>query len=168
MANTISYIRIILSAALLFFPVFSPAFYVIYISGGLTDILDGIVARKTNTVSSFGEKLDTTADFVFVTVCLIKFIPAVQIPVWLYVWIAIIALIKLISIVSGYIMHNKLVTVHSFMNKFTGVFLFILPLTFWIIDLKYSGIAACAIATFAALQEGHIIGSEFRLQQKTY
>ena len=157
MANTISYIRIILSATLLFFPVFSPAFYLLYTLSGLTDIFDGIVARKTNTVSSFGEKLDTAADFVFVAICLIKFIPAIQIPVWLYVWIAIIVLIKLINIVSGYIMQNKLVTVHSFMNKFTGVVLFVLPLTFWIIDLKYSGIAVCIIATFAAVQEGHFI-----------
>ena len=159
MANTISYIRIILSATLLFSPVFSPAFYLLYTLSGFSDMIDGIVARKTNTVSSFGEKLDTAADFIFVAICLIKFIPAIQIPLWLYVWIAIIVLIKLINIVSGYIMQNKLVTVHSFMNKFTGVVLFVLPLTFWIIDLKYSGIAVCTIATFAALQEGHFIRS---------
>ena len=157
MANTISYVRILLSAALLFFSVFSPAFYLLYISAGLTDVFDGIVARKTHTVSSFGEKLDTAADFVFVIACLIKFIPTIQIPVWIYVWIAIIALIKLFNIVSGYIMQNKLVTVHSFMNKFTGVVLFVLPMTFWIIDLKYSGIAVCAAATFAAIREGRII-----------
>ena len=157
MANTISYIRIILSATLLFFPVFSPAFYLLYTLSGFSDMIDGIVARKTNTVSSFGEKLDTAADFIFVAICLIKFIPAIQIPLWLYVWIAIIVLIKLINIVSGYIIQNKLATVHSFMNKFTGVVLFVLPLTFWIIDLKYSGIAVCTIATFAAVQEGHFI-----------
>ena len=159
MANTISCIRIILSAAFLFFPVFTPAFYVLYILGGFTDILDGVIARKTGTVSKFGEKLDTAADFVFVVICLIKFVPAVQIPLWLYVWSAIIALIKLVNIVSGCIMQKRIVTVHSFMNKFTGVVLFVLPLTFWIIDLKYSGIAVCTIATFAALQEGHFIRS---------
>ncbi len=163
MANTISYIRIILSAALLFFPVFSPAFYLLYMFSGFSDMIDGVIARKTGTVSKFGEKLDTTADFVFVIACFIKFIPAIRIPVWLYVWIAIIALIKLVNTVSGYIMQNKLVTVHSFMNKFTGVVLFVLPLTFWIIDLKYSGIAVCTIATFAAVQEGHFIRTGFRL-----
>ena len=157
MANTVSCIRIILSVLLLFFPVFSPAFYLLYTLAGFSDMIDGAIARKTNTVSSFGEKLDTAADFVFVVICLIKFIPAVQIPLWLYVWIAIIALIKLSNIVSGYIMQNKLVTVHSFMNKFTGVVLFVLPMTFWIIDLKYSGIAVCAAATFAAIREGRII-----------
>ena len=157
MANAITYSRIALSIVLLLVPALSPSFYLLYILGGLTDIFDGIVARKTNTVSSFGKKLDTAADFVFVAICLIKFIPAIQIPLWLYVWIAIIVLIKLINIVSGYIIQNKLATVHSFMNKFTGVVLFVLPLTFWIIDLKYSGIAVCTIATFAAVQEGHFI-----------
>jgi len=157
MANAISYSRIALSIVLLFVPTLSPSFYLLYISAGLTDIFDGIVARKTDTVSSFGEKLDTAADFVFVIACLIKFIPAIKIPVWLYVWIATIALIKLINIVSGCIMKKKLVAVHSIMNKTVGAVLFVLPLTFSVIPLEYSGIAACTIATFAAVQEGHFI-----------
>ncbi len=157
MANAISYSRITSSIALLFVPTLSPVFYLLYILGGLTDIFDGIVARKTNTVSSFGEKLDTTADFVFVIACLIKFIPAIQIPVWLYVWIAIIALIKLLNIFSGYIIQKKFAAVHSIMNKTVGVVLFVLPLTFSLIPLEYSGTAACAMATFASIQEGHVI-----------
>ena len=163
MANAISYSRIALSIVLLFAPALSPPFYLLYILAGLADIFDGIVARKTGTVSKFGEKLDTAADLVFVIACLIKFIPATQIPIWLYVWIAIIALIKLFNIVSGYIMQKKLVAVHSIMNKTVGAVLFVLPLTFSVIPLEYSGIAVCAIATFAAVQEGHFIrtGREF-------
>ena len=95
MANAISVGRIILSIALLFVPTLSPAFYVFYILAGLTDMIDGAAARKTYTASEFGAKLDTAADFVFVIICLIKFIPFIEIPAWLYVWIAIIALIAL-------------------------------------------------------------------------
>ena len=47
----------------------------------------------------------------------------------------------------------------SVMNKVTGVLLFILPLTFSIIPLIYSAIPVCAVATFAAVQEGHFIRS---------
>ena len=47
--------------------------------------------------------------------------------------------------------------VHSVMNKVTGVSLFILPLTFSIVPLKYSALPVCAVATFAAVQEGHFI-----------
>ena len=35
---------------------------------GLTDVMDGIIARKTNTVSDFGAKLDTGADFIFAVI----------------------------------------------------------------------------------------------------
>ena len=37
MANIITGIRIVLSVALLFFPVLSPAFFVLYVAGGLSD-----------------------------------------------------------------------------------------------------------------------------------
>jgi len=137
-ANFITFIRILCSVAILFCPVFSVAFYSLYIVAGLTDIADGWVARKTNTVSKFGSKLDTIADFIFVVVCLFKLIPVLDIPSWLYVWIGVIALIKIINIVSGYVVQKQFVAVHSMMNKVTGVLLFLLPLTISFIDLRYS------------------------------
>ena len=120
-------------------------------------MIDGAVARKTGTVSEFGSKLDTAADFVLVVVCLIKLIPALDIPVWLIVWIAVIALIKGINLISGYAMHKEFIAAHTVMNKVTGIFLFLLPLTLSMIDLKYSGAFVCTVATFAAIQEGHLI-----------
>ena len=83
-----------------------------------------------------------------------------DIPVWLYLWIAIIAFIKGINVVSGYVMQRKFVAVHTVMNKVTGALLFILPLTLSIMDLKYSALVVCTIATFAAVQEGHYIRTE--------
>lgn len=157
MANNITGIRILCSIALLFFPVFSPAFYTLYIIAGVSDIIDGTVARKTGTVSNLGSKLDTAADFVMVVVCLIKMIPVLDIPIWIIIWIAVIALIKVINIISGYVMRKEFVAAHTVMNKLTGIALFLLPLTLSIIDLKYSGMFVCALATFAAIQEGHLI-----------
>ena len=118
---------------------------------------DGAVARKTGTVSEFGSKLDTAADFVLVIVCLIRFIPAVDFPTWLIVWIIAIAAIKAVDLISGYVMRKELVVLHTLMNKVTGILLFILPLTFSFIDLKYSGAFVGAVATFAAILEGHLI-----------
>ena len=157
MANIITGFRVLISIALLFCPVFSPAFYVLYLIAGLSDMIDGASARRTNTVSEFGARFDTAADFVFLVVCLIKLLPVVSMPIWLWVWIVIIALIKIINIISGYIAQRKLVAVHSVMNKVTGVLLFILPLTFSIIPLTYSVIPVCAVATFSAVQEGYFI-----------
>ena len=157
MANIITGIRIICSIAMMFCPVFSPAFYALYITAGISDMIDGFVARKTGTVSAFGSKLDTVADFVFVVVCLIKLIPAIQAPTWLIIWIIVIAVIKVINLISGYVMRKEMVSLHTEMNKATGILLFVLPLTLMFIDLKYSGVFVCAAATFAAIQEGVLI-----------
>lgn len=58
MANIITGIRIVCSIALLFFLVFSPAYYTLYIVAGVSDMIDGAIARKTDTVSDYGSKLD--------------------------------------------------------------------------------------------------------------
>ena len=166
MANVITGLRILVSAVLLFCPVFSPEFYALYLIAGLSDMADGIIARKTNTVSEFGSRFDGVADCVFVTVCLIKVLPVLCIPVWLYVWTAVIALIKIINIISGYVMQKRFVAVHTAMNKMTGVLLFMLPLTLTIVPLKYTGIPICSVATFAAIQEGHFIRTGKRIKQK--
>ena len=160
MANTITFFRIAAGIVLFFCPVFSPAFYVFYIAGGLSDMLDGFVARKTDTVSKFGARLHTIADFVFVLVCLVKLLPVLCIPAWLYSWIGIIALIKVVNIISGFAVQGWFVAVHSVMNKATGVLLFLLPPTIFVFPLKYSAIVVCSAATFAAIQEGHLIRIE--------
>ena len=145
---------------LLFCPVFSPAFYAFYITAGLSDMLDGFAARKTDTVSKLGAKLDTIADFVLVAVCMIKLLPVLCIPSWLYIWIGIIVFIKVVNIISGFAVQKRFVAVHSLMNKATGALLFLLPLTIRAVPLKYSAMVVCAAATFAAIQEGHFIRPE--------
>jgi len=157
LANIITISRILFSLVLLFYPPFSAAFYSLYIIAGISDMIDGWIARKTNTVSEFGAKLDTFADLVFVIVCLFKLLPILNIPTWIYYWIGIIATIKIINIISGYIVQKQFVAIHSCINKICGLLLFILPLTISFIDLKYSSIIICIIATFAAIQEGHWI-----------
>jgi CDP-diacylglycerol--glycerol-3-phosphate 3-phosphatidyltransferase len=160
MANIITGLRILVSAVLIFCPVFSPSFFALYLIAGVSDMTDGTIARITNSVSEFGSKFDSIADFVFVAVCLIKILPVMDVPVWLYVWTAVIALIKISNIISGYAMQKRYVAVHTFMNKVTGALLFILPLTLVIVPVNYSGIPVCLVATFAAVQEGCFIRTE--------
>ena len=155
--NLITCVRILLSAALLFVPVFSLPFYIIYIAAGLTDMIDGPVARRTGAVSEFGSRLDTFADFVFLAVCLVRLLPRLDVPTWLWVWIGVIALIKATNLVSGLVMRKQFVALHTVMNKITGALLFVLPLTMPVLALTYSTPVVCATATFAAVQEGHFI-----------
>lgn len=157
MANLITGFRILLSVGLLFCPALSVSFHALYLLAGLSDILDGPVARRTHAAGPFGAKLDALADLILVAVCLCKLLPALDIPLWLSLWIAAIALVKIGNIVYGYVTQKRFVAVHSRMNKLTGFLLFLLPLTLPYIDLRYTAPLVCAVAAFAALQEGRLL-----------
>lgn len=165
-ANIITFFRIILSVALLFCPVFSPVFFVLYIVAGVSDMIDGLVARKTGTASEFGFKLDTVADIVFVAVCLIKMLPVIDVPSWIFIWIVIIAFIKVANIAAGYIRQREFIPVHSIINKVTGSMLFAIPLTLTFVDLKHSSAVVCLVATVAAIQEGYLINRNVKNSSK--
>ena len=158
-ANILTGYRILGSILLLFFPVFSEAFYSIYLLCGFSDMIDGTIARKTNSTSEFGAKMDTAADLVFVTVSLIKMLPIINIPQWLWIWTVIIAIIKIGNIIWGYVSKKQFISLHTIMNKVTGLSLFLLPLTLSFVEVKYSSIVVCSIATFAAIQEGVYIAT---------
>ena len=120
-------------------------------------MVDGTVARKTNAVSEFGEKFDTVSDFIFFAVALVKLLPVIHIPKWIWVWIVVITIIKIFSVILGFIYTKKLIFLHTVMNKITGLLLFLLPLTLYFIELKYSFVVVCIIATISAIQEGYYV-----------
>ena len=155
--NYISISRIIMAVALLISKTFSVTFYIIYIYCGLSDILDGLLARKYKTTSEFGAKVDSIADIVFVFVSILKIIPVIEIPIAICIWIIIIVLIKIFNIICGYKYYKKLTLLHTIANKITGFVLFIIPLIIGFIDIKILGSLICGIATFSAIQEGHFI-----------
>ena len=152
-ANIITGSRIVLSLPLLFIPLTSAWFYALYLLCGLSDMIDGTVARMTSSASEFGARLDTLSDFVFMSVALIKFVPHLHIPVCLWIWIGIIAMIKLENAALGFVRTKKLISPHTVLNKVTGLLLFLLPLTISFIDLTYTLPIVCTVATVAAMHE---------------
>lgn len=152
-SNTLTGCRILGSILLLLFPVFSAAFYITYLFCGFSDMIDGTIARKTNSVSRFGSQFDTVADLIFAVVSIIRFLPALHIPHWLWIWVGVIAAIKISNFIWGYASKKQFIALHTTMNKITGLLLFLLPLTLSFVESKYSSIAVCSIATFAAIQE---------------
>ena len=152
-ANIITISRIFGSISLLLCPVFSIGFYIMYLFCGITDMVDGTIARKTKSTSELGAKLDTVADCVFVAVCFAKILPLMQFPTWMWAWIVIIAIIKIGNIVWGLISNKKLVSIHTILNKVTGFLLFLLPLTLNVIEPIYSSAVVCIMATLSAINE---------------
>ncbi len=159
-ANIITGSRIVLSLPLLLIPLTSAWFYALYLLCGFSDMIDGAVARKTKSASEFGARLDTVSDFVFMIVALIKFLPNLHIPVWLWIWIGVIAMIKLGNAAWGFARTGKLISPHTIPNKVTGLLLFLLPVTMSFVDLTYTLPIACTLATVAAIHEVYDTYSE--------
>ena len=157
LANVITGCRILFSVIILLVPVFSPVFYGCYLAAGFTDMIDGTIARKLGTDGEFGEKLDTMADIVFVAAAAYKILPVMEISKGIWIWTGVIAVIKIINIISGFVVAKQFVSVHSVANKITGLLMFVLPLTMGVVELRYSALVVCVAATFAAIQEGHFI-----------
>ena len=152
-ANIVTGSRILCSVYLLFCPMFSIGFYIIYIFTGLTDMVDGTIARKLNVVSEFGSKLDTAADIVFAAVCMIKILPIISVPGWLWYLLFVIAVIKIRNIVWYFICNKQLLSLHTVLNKITGLFLFLFPLTLDFIEPIWSLGVIGFFAMAAAIQE---------------
>lgn len=80
MANIVTGVRLLLSVLMLFLPVPSPGFWAVYAVAGLSDMLDGPIARRTRTASDFGASLDTLADTAFAAACMIRLLPCWTFP----------------------------------------------------------------------------------------
>ena len=159
-ANILTACRIFGSILLLFFPAFSAAFYIIYLFCGFSDMADGTIARKTNSTSELGSRLDSVADLIFVVVSLFKLLPAIHVPGWLWIWVGVIAVIKISNLAWIYVAEKQFLSLHTRMNKATGLLLFLLPLTISFAELKYTAIVVCSVATFSAIQEGVYVIAE--------
>ena len=158
-ANIITSCRILGCIGLWFCPVFSACFCGLYLFCGLTDMVDGSIARKTDAVSECGARLDTVADFLFVIASFGKILPVIRIPVWICVWAAVIAVVKLVNLVWGFAQMKQMPSLHTIANKATGLCLFLLPLTMSFVELRYTVPVVCIIATIAAIQEGYYIAT---------
>ena len=152
-ANIVTSLRILGSVCLLCSSVFSPLFYSMYLLCGVTDMTDGTIARKTNSVTSFGSHLDSIADLFFLTAASIKILPAMCIPKWLWFCILVVFLMKLTAVIWRYILVQRFMLNHTRMNKLTGFLLFLLPLSFPFVKIEYSAGVVCAVAFLSAIQE---------------
>ena len=153
--NDISAFRIAGSIGLLFCDVRGWPFWSLYVLCGLSDILDGWLARRLHAETEAGAILDSVADIVFVACCAIRLLPVLEIPAWLWIWAGAIVIIKMVNQISALFVCKRFCFLHTVANKLTGLLLF---LTIPAVFLSVIPIAVvAAIATFAAVQEGHFI-----------
>lgn len=161
--NIITLIRIILSFFILTVKPLSPSYISFYLICGLSDILDGYIARKTKSTSKLGANLDGLADFIFISVILYSIIPILDIPVWALILMGIIVIIRLVSQIVGLARYNKLAFLHTYLNKATGLALFISPLLIVILNIDITLAILLLITTLSAIEDLYLNLSEKKL-----
>ena len=153
--NIITLLRIAGSIGLLLCDVMGVAYWIIYGLCGISDIVDGWLARRLKCVTKTGALLDSLADICFVACCVWKLLPILELPQWLWPWAGVIVLIKVVNQLSALVMYRHCYFPHTAANKATGFLLFIaVPMTFYTV-IPIAIVAA--IATFAAIHEHYII-----------
>lgn len=128
--NLLSFSRIILSILLIPFIHVPGIFIIIYITTGITDVLDGFIARRFKCTSDLGAKLDSVADFTFYIIYLFVFyklfstiINNAQVIV-----LVLIIVIRLGNMLVTKYKYGKVVFVHTLGNKASGIIVFLVPL----------------------------------------
>ena len=169
--NFITCIRILGTAILLFIEPFTIGFFVLYTVCGVTDILDGLIARKCNAISELGSKLDSIADIFYYMVMVFKILPVLVKILPVYVWYMLfgVVVIRVLSYLIAAVRYRCLASHHTYLNKVSGFSAFLAPyfVTESIGDVYCTVVGV--IVSIATLEEFmmHIVFKEYRADMKT-
>jgi len=169
--NCITFLRIVGTMCLFFLEPFTPGFFVVYTLCGISDVLDGLIARLTKKTTELGAKLDSIADIMFYTVMLLRIFPVLWevLPGGIWYFVAGILLIRCVSYITVAVKYKRFSAQHTYLNKLTGVFVFLVPYV-----LNHTGGVAvcfgvCVVACLASLEEFliHLFSKEYNSKKKT-
>ena len=154
--NLLTLIRFLGGIVLIFLPIPGKAFYMVYILCGLTDALDGFLARRLRTASPFGAKLDSIADLTFYFVSLIRMMPILRrrLPGWIWYIVAFVLALRLTSYLVAAFKLHRFAAVHTIANKATGAMVFgVGPVLLVPALLTPYCLALAAVAAFSSAEE---------------
>ena len=151
--NTLSWMRIGCAFGLFLFRPFSLWFMVLYIVAGITDMIDGVIARKLDAGSAFGANLDGVADLLFAFIGLYLLLPIVDFPVWATPVVLSILSIRIISIIIAGIRFKQLVMLHTIANKAVVLIAWLLFIFYLFMDVEIILIIGCIVGLYAFLED---------------
>lgn len=154
-ADEITLLRIVGTLGLVILIPSSATFFCVYTLTGLTDVLDGWIARKTKTSSDFGARLDSIADLLFYVVVLFRIFPIIEntLPGDIWYAVAIIVIVRISAYLTAMVKYHRFASLHTYLNKLMGMAVFLIP--FMLITQYAVGccFAVSAVAAIASLEE---------------
>jgi len=126
--NILTSLRILCASLLLAAPVYSARFYLLYLICGVTDFLDGRLARRFHVASKAGASLDNIADYTLLMSTAIKVLPTLLLDLWALVWGICMLTAHISSSVIAWIKYKRIVVLHTVANKLLGGAVYVIPL----------------------------------------
>ena len=171
-ADTVTALRMVTALFLLFLPLGSVRLLAVCTIAGLTDVLDGWLARKTGTASPFGARLDSIADLLFYGILILRLFPVLwkSFPVTIWYAVAAILLVRLSAYATAYYKYHRFAALHTWLNKLTGVAVFRLPYALATLLGVWYGWAVCLLALAASAEELmiHLCRTEYCPDRKSF
>lgn len=169
--NGITSLRIVGALVLIGVSPSSAVFYIIYTLCGISDALDGLVARMTGQQSEFGAKLDSLSDLLFYSVMLLKLLPMLWelLPRAIWYGVGAILVVRSLSYLVAAIRYKRFASLHTYLNKATGLVLFAVPYCLQVSFATEFCILVCVIGALASAEElfMHLIAKQYSPDTKT-
>ena len=163
--NLLTALRIAGAVCMIFMPPLTQAFFIIYTLCGVSDVLDGTIARARHSESDFGARLDSIADLLFYAVMLLRIFPVLweRLPRVIWLLVAIVLLMRAASYITAAVKYRRFASLHTLINKLTGFGVFMIP---YFIGGNFGTVycfAVCAIGFLASAEELliHILCREY-------
>lgn len=153
--NFITALRMAGSVCLLLTLPFSLSFFVFYTLCGVTDVLDGWLARMTKTADEFGARLDSIADLLFYMAVLVRLVPALweRLPAGIWYGAGGVFLLRMISYLTAVLKYHSFAALHTYLNKLSGLVVFVIPFFAAGAYLVPVCVLACLITGAASAEE---------------
>ena len=152
LANILTVFRIFLGSIMLWYGEITSGFLKLFCVAGITDLLDGPIARLTKSVSELGSKLDTTAD-VILYVAIAKILLFKKKIKRKYIVVIVCAMVALlISAFIGLKRFGSFFFIHTFTGKLLGFNCFLLPFSCISNTLDYLSVIICFLFVLHATE----------------
>ncbi|MEA5026676.1 hypothetical protein SDC9_102660 [bioreactor metagenome] len=143
----------ILGAFLLLYYRFTIYGISIYLYCGLSDVLDGLLARRFRLATAAGSRLDSAADLIFFICAAYLIFPQLTLSWQQSIWIISLFGLRISSLLIRWQRFKVLGWPHTIANKISGLALFIFPLIWLLYPLTLNTSLLMVLISYSAGEE---------------
>ena len=126
--NVLTFSRIGLSIVLLLIPFGTTVFAALYLLCGLTDVLDGFLARRLHAESETGAALDSLADVCLTALIIVTVLRRTDADLPVLIAVGGVFVLRAGNAVVSRLRFGRVLSIHTVANKAAGLLLYACPL----------------------------------------